>query len=104
MKFAPFWSGRNAACIQSAFAIPATRYRCDLSLCADNLDVVGRPDQHVIGSAMAAMAAMERALIGVGAHRRDLGLVRSGDRAVRGGRADSDRLCASAERAGADFA
>jgi len=53
------WSGHHAARIQSTFAIPAARYLCDLSLRTDDLDLVGRPDKHVIGRAMAAMAALE---------------------------------------------
>jgi hypothetical protein len=46
------WSGHHAARIQSTFAIPAARYLCDLSLRTDDLDLVGRPDKHVIGRAI----------------------------------------------------
>ena len=78
--------------IQSTFAIPAARYLCDLSLRTDDLDLVGRPDKHVIGRAMAAMAALEADPVSVGAGWRNLGLVQSCDRTLRSWRADSTRI------------
>lgn len=86
------WSGHHAARIQSTFAIPAARYLCDLSLRTDDLDLVGRPDKHVIGRAMAAMAALEADPVSVGAGWRNLGIVQSCDRTLRSWRADSTRI------------
>lgn len=82
------WSGRQAARLQSAFAIPATRYLCDLSLRTDDLDMVCWSDKHASGRAMAAMAAVEANLIGVSARSRDLSSVQGCDRTLRSWRAD----------------